>query len=186
MLFMALMAFWASSSLVYRTKPKPRLRPVSRSLTTTCKSRFDGQHLSLFSRRRRRTRANVFFPPLVGDGGGREGAHASVWTPIPLPSLLQLLRHGLEKDFNILLLLRRHTPQTSGGAWPPQCARQGLYKRHLISNNNGGVRVLGKDHVSFSLWRGSPYPMNSFDIVCDDWSAFIFPAIRKRVLFSTS
>jgi hypothetical protein len=30
-----LIAFWASSSLVYRTKPKPRLRPVSRSLTTT-------------------------------------------------------------------------------------------------------------------------------------------------------
>ncbi len=34
-LFIADMAFWASSSLVYRTKPKPRLRPVSRSLTTT-------------------------------------------------------------------------------------------------------------------------------------------------------
>lgn len=35
MLFIAVMAFCASSSLVYRTKPNPRLRPVSRSLTTT-------------------------------------------------------------------------------------------------------------------------------------------------------
>lgn len=35
-LFIAAMAFCASASWVYRTKPKPRLRPVSRSLTTTC------------------------------------------------------------------------------------------------------------------------------------------------------
>ena len=34
-LFMVAMAFWASPSWVYRTNPKPRLRPVSRSLTTT-------------------------------------------------------------------------------------------------------------------------------------------------------
>jgi hypothetical protein len=34
-LFIAEMAFCASSSLVYRTNPKPLLRPVSRSLTTT-------------------------------------------------------------------------------------------------------------------------------------------------------
>jgi hypothetical protein len=35
--FMPLMAALASSSFEKRTKPKPRLRPVSRSLTTTCK-----------------------------------------------------------------------------------------------------------------------------------------------------
>lgn len=35
MLFIAAMARCASSSFVYRTNPKPRLRPVSRSLTTT-------------------------------------------------------------------------------------------------------------------------------------------------------
>lgn len=41
MLFMAAMALSASFSLVYRTKPKPRLRPVSRSLTTTFASQDD-------------------------------------------------------------------------------------------------------------------------------------------------
>lgn len=35
-LFMAWMAASASDSWVKRTKPKPRLRPVSRSFTTTC------------------------------------------------------------------------------------------------------------------------------------------------------
>lgn len=35
MLFMPAMAFWASASLTYRTNPNPRLRPVSRSFTTT-------------------------------------------------------------------------------------------------------------------------------------------------------
>lgn len=34
-LFISSMAFWASDSCVYRTNPNPRLRPVSRSLTTT-------------------------------------------------------------------------------------------------------------------------------------------------------
>lgn len=38
--FMALIAASASSSLEKRTKPKPRLRPVSRSLTTTCTYRI--------------------------------------------------------------------------------------------------------------------------------------------------
>jgi hypothetical protein len=36
-LFMAAIAASASESWAKRTKPKPRLRPVSRSLTTTCK-----------------------------------------------------------------------------------------------------------------------------------------------------
>lgn len=40
MLFIAEMAFWASASWVYRTKPKPRLRPVSRSFTTTYANNF--------------------------------------------------------------------------------------------------------------------------------------------------
>lgn len=40
MLFMAAMAASASASWVKRTNPKPRLRPVSRSLTTTYRGKL--------------------------------------------------------------------------------------------------------------------------------------------------
>lgn len=51
MLFMAVMAASASLSFVYRTKPKPRLRPVSRSFTTTCSDpREESRVRRVFSR----------------------------------------------------------------------------------------------------------------------------------------
>lgn len=116
-LFIASMAFWASDSCVYRTNPNPRLRPVSRSLTTT----FSGHESNVSCVRQR---SSWVSPDRLC--GARHGLRAKRQTKPRKGRAGTASRSGNgETAWDLQLPRRRRTPQTSGAACPPQCAMLG-------------------------------------------------------------